>query len=65
MSDYREQFERIPDLIAIRDEAFARHTTFQIGGPVKLWCTTQTTEALVVALDVARSAGVSYLLWRS
>ena len=45
-----------------RDEPMARHTSFHIGGPVKLYAACPTVDALCNAIRLCRAAEVPYLV---
>src|SRR6476646_7684899 len=49
----------IPNLTVFTDTPLARYTRFGIGGPADLYAETETVEAFVAALEVARETGVA------
>lgn len=62
MTDYLSQLASLADITLSYDEPCARHTTFQIGGPARVWCRAGTTEALVAALSIVQQARVPMLV---
>lgn len=46
MSDWREEFRKIPGATYLVDEPMARHTSFKIGGPADLMAIVRTSEGL-------------------
>src|SRR5215471_12472064 len=49
----------IPNLTVSMDTPLARYTRFGIGGPADLYAETETVEAFIAALAVARDTGVA------
>lgn len=52
-----------PNLTLLQEEPMSRHTSFQIGGPVRLMALPDSEDALAEALRAARKVGITpYLL---
>ncbi len=62
MKTVQALLEAIDGLALRRDEPMARHTTFRVGGPARLFASVQTREALGRALDVLLRERVPYLV---
>ncbi len=54
--------ESIPDVEIRRDEPLARHTTFRVGGPVRLLARPRSERALFALLDSIRELGVPFII---
>jgi UDP-N-acetylmuramate dehydrogenase len=52
-----ERLAAIPQLTVSRDEPLAAHTRFGIGGPAAIFGRTESAEAFIAALSVARESG--------
>lgn len=50
--------ERCPSLALRRDEPMARHTTFRIGGPVKVMALPKTEDEAILAVQCAAEMGI-------
>lgn len=62
MKTVQALLEAIDGLDVVRDEPMARHTTFRVGGPARLFATVRTREALGRALDTLLRERVPYLV---
>ena len=54
--------ESIPDVETLRDEPLALHTTFRVGGPVRLLARPQSERALFALLDTVRELRVPFVV---
>jgi UDP-N-acetylmuramate dehydrogenase len=54
--------KKFPDVVFRWDEPLARHTTFQVGGPVSCLASPRTLEALAALIKDARVQGVPYVI---
>jgi UDP-N-acetylmuramate dehydrogenase len=52
----------IPNLTVLRDAPLAAHTRFAIGGPADIYAETESVEAFIQALAVARASGLEYMV---
>lgn len=55
---YNHLSKQCPGLELLRNEPMARHTTFRIGGPVRLMARPATEEQVVESVKLARESGV-------
>ena len=51
-----------PNLTLLQEEPMSRHTSFQIGGPVRLMALPDSEETLAEALRAARKVGITPVL---
>jgi UDP-N-acetylmuramate dehydrogenase len=52
----------IPNLTVLRDAPLAFYTRFAIGGPADIYAETESVEAFIQALAVARASGLDYMV---
>jgi UDP-N-acetylmuramate dehydrogenase len=52
----------IPNLTVSRDAPLSSYTRFAIGGPADIYAETESVEAFIRALEVARSSGLDYMV---
>ena len=53
----KEQLAAIPNLRVSADEPLARHTRFGIGGPARIFCDAEDTDACEAALKAMKESG--------
>ncbi len=58
----RSALESVPDVEFRFDEPLARHTTFRVGGPVRLLARPQSERALCALLGTLREFGIPFLV---
>ena len=56
------QLSAIPNLKVLRNAPLAKYTRFAIGGPAAIYAETESVEAFLQALAVARASGVAYMV---
>ncbi len=62
MNETFRALESIPDVEIRKDEPLARHTTFRVGGPVRLLARPRSESALFALLDAIRELGVPFVM---
>ncbi|MGO9312034.1 MAG: UDP-N-acetylenolpyruvoylglucosamine reductase, partial [Syntrophobacteraceae bacterium] len=54
--------ERVPDVEFLLDEPLARHTTFRVGGPVRLLARPRSQSALCALLEQVRDSDIPFVV---
>jgi UDP-N-acetylmuramate dehydrogenase len=62
MNSIRRVFESIPDVEFRLDEPLARHTTFRVGGPARLFARPRTEGALFALMEPIRELGIPFIV---
>lgn len=62
MNSTLRALESIPDVEIRKEEPLARHTTFRVGGPVRLLARPRSEKALFALLDSIRELGAPFII---